>query len=126
MAYKASFFIALILINSILLNITCQTRNIIPKNSNTDDKKEPQWFFHFDGIPGFGRMFPPWFGYTPQNPSNGAGTGEGAGSESGPGLAPAGRSYVPGGDDTFVPNPGVEVPNPGSGGAVPIPATVHP
>ncbi|WJX69232.1 hypothetical protein P8452_53507 [Trifolium repens] len=107
MAYKASFFIALILINNILLNTTCQARDIVPKNSNTDDKKEPQWFFHFDGIPDFGRMFPPWFGYTPQNPSNGAGTGEGD-------------------DDTFVPNPGVEVPNPDSGGAVPIPATVHP
>ncbi|WJX69233.1 hypothetical protein P8452_53507 [Trifolium repens] len=92
MAYKASFFIALILINNILLNTTCQARDIVPKNSNTDDKKEPQWFFHFDGIPDFGRMFPPWFGD----------------------------------DDTFVPNPGVEVPNPDSGGAVPIPATVHP
>ncbi|XP_045799510.1 putative cell wall protein [Trifolium pratense] len=120
MANKASIFIALILINNMLLNTTCQARNIIPKNSNTNDKKEPQWFFHFDGIPGFGRMLPPWFGYTPQTPPNGSG------AESGPGLAPAGGSYVPGGDDTFVPNPGVEVPNPGSGGAVPLPATVHP
>lgn len=127
MAYKASTFLALILITNILLNTTCQARNSIPKNSNTDEKKDPQWFFHFDGIPGFGRVgFPPLFGSAPQNPYNGGG-GQGAGSESGPGSAPAGGSYVPGGDDTFIPNPGVEVPIPGSGGVVPVPpAAVHP
>lgn len=60
------------------------------------------------------------FGSTPQNPYNGGG-GQGAGS------APAGGGYVPGGDDTFIPNPGVEVPIPGSGGVVPVPpAAFHP
>ncbi|XP_058780007.1 putative cell wall protein [Vicia villosa] len=121
MAYKASSFLALVLIANVLLSNTCQARNSIPKNSNTDDKKEPQWFFHFDGIPGFGRVgLPPLFGSTPQSPSNGGGGGEGAGSGSAPG------GYVPGGDDTFVPNPGNEVPIPGSAGAVPVPAAVHP
>lgn len=124
MAYEASSFLALILVANVLLSTTCQARNSIPKNSNTDDKKEPQWLFHFDGIPGFGRVGlpPPLFGSTPQSPSNGGGGGERAGSESG--SAPGG--YVPGGDDTFVPNPGNEVPIPGNGRAVPVPAAVHP
>lgn len=131
MAYKASSFLALILVANVLLSTTCQARNSIPRNSNTDDKKEPQWFFHFDGIPGFGRGgLPPLFGSTPQSPSNGGGGGEGAGagSESGPGSVPPSGHYVPGGDDTFVPNPGNEVPIPGSSGAVPVPvqAAVHP
>lgn len=125
MAYKTSSFIAFILITNILLSTTFQAaakRNIIPKNSNINDKKEPQWFFHFDGLPGLGRAgLPPLFG-TPQNPSTGgggAGSGpEGAGAG---GAGPPGRSYVPGGDDTFVPNPGFEVPSPGGGGGVPAP-----
>lgn len=125
MAYKASSFLAFILITNILLVTTFQAvakRNIIPKNSNTNDKKEPQWFFHFDGLPGLGRAgSPPLFG-TPQNPPTGGG---GAGSEqggAGAGAGPAGGSYVPGGDDTFVPNPGFEVPSPGGSAGVPAPA----
>ncbi|XP_027344300.1 putative cell wall protein [Abrus precatorius] len=122
MASKACSLHALLLISTILFATTWQAvdgRHITPKNSNIQDKKEPQWMFNSDGgffIPGFGRVgLPPFFGVTPQNPYTG---GSGAGSGS------AGRSYVPGGDDTFVPNPGFEVPNPGSGGGVP--ATVHP
>ncbi|KAL5082169.1 hypothetical protein RYX36_010590 [Vicia faba] len=119
MANKASSFLALVLIVNVVLSTTCQARNSIPNKSNTDDKKEPQWFFHFDGIPGFGRGgLPPLFGSTPQSPSNGGGGGEGAGS-----APPLGGGYVPGGDDTFVPNPGNEVP---IGGAVPVPVAVHP
>ncbi|KAK7324733.1 hypothetical protein VNO77_28534 [Canavalia gladiata] len=123
MTSKASFsssFLALVLISTILVATAWQAsagRHITPKNSNTQDKKEPQWLIHSDGsfyLPGIGGL-PPFFGFTPQNPYSG-GSGVGSGS--------TGRSYVPGGDDTFVPNPGFEVPNPGSGGGVP--ATVHP
>ncbi|KAE9593023.1 putative cell wall protein [Lupinus albus] len=107
MVYKASFFLALILISNILLlNVAGRS---IGKNSNNQDKKEPQFFFKHEHI-----GFPPAFGITPRNPfSGGAGAGTGTG-----------RSYVPGGDDTFVPNPGFEVPIPGGGGRVP--PVVHP
>ncbi|MCI97636.1 putative cell wall protein, partial [Trifolium medium] len=61
--------------------------------------------------------FPPNFGLTPNNPyTGGIGGGSGAGAGSGSGSGSTGHSYVPGGDDTFVPNPGFEVPIPGSGG----------
>jgi len=89
-------------------------------------------------IPGIGPVgFPPKFHLTPHNPftgnggagagagtGTGSGTGIGTGTGSGSGSGSTGRSYVPGGDDTFVPNPGFEVPIPGSGGSVPAP--VHP
>ena len=97
----------------------------LPNNSNTNDKKEPQWFFQFVGIPRLGKVrLPPLFDYTPQTPNNGDGGGEGAGSK--PESAPPSHSYAPGGDDTFVPNPGFEIPNLGSGGAIPVPVAVHP
>ncbi|TKY66885.1 putative cell wall protein [Spatholobus suberectus] len=128
MAFKASSFLALVLISNILLATAVAGRSIA-KDSNTQDKKEPQFLFNSDGgvyIPGIGRVgFPPKYHFTPQNPftggNGGAGTGTGIGSGSG---SPPGRSYVPGGDDTFVPNPGFEVPIPGSGSSAPAP--VHP
>ncbi|QHN95527.1 hypothetical protein HN51_043490 [Arachis hypogaea] len=116
MAYKASSLLVLVLISNILLSIALQAvaaRNSIPNNSSKNDKKEPQFMFRSDGsvyIPGIGRVGLP--GFQPQNPFLGG---------SGGGSAPAGGSYVPGGDDTLVPNPGFEVPTPGSGGAVPTP-----
>ncbi|KAK7335505.1 hypothetical protein VNO80_27390 [Phaseolus coccineus] len=45
-------------------------------------------------------------------------SGGGNGLESPP---VSGGGYVPGGDDTFVPNPGFVVPSPRSGGGVPVP-----
>ncbi|KAF7805910.1 putative cell wall protein [Senna tora] len=75
-------------------------------------------------IPGVGPV-----GLPPQNPFTGGGGstgGSGGGGSGAAGSPPTGRSYVPGGDDTFVPNPGFEVPNPGSGGGggagIPAPA----
>ncbi|XP_027348636.1 putative cell wall protein [Abrus precatorius] len=121
MAYRASTFLALVLISNILLVTTIAGRSIA-KNSNNQDKKEPQWLFKSDGrvhIPGIGRVgFPPKYHITPQNPF----TGGNGGARTGTGST--GRSYVPGGDDTYVPNPGFEVPIPGSGGRVP--GAVHP
>ena len=126
MAYKASSLIAFLLISNILLVTTWHAvaaRGIAKNPNNNHDKKEPQWLFKSDGrvhIPGFGTVrFPPQYGLTPHNPFTGD-----AGGAAGAGAGPSGRSYVPGGDDTFVPNPGFEVPIPGSGGRVP--GAVHP
>uniref|UniRef100_A0A5B7AL18 Cell wall protein n=1 Tax=Davidia involucrata TaxID=16924 RepID=A0A5B7AL18_DAVIN len=109
----------------------------IPTDSKNTDKKQPEWFIEHDGsvlIPGFGRVMIPKvhkgssfnpFTYNPVTGTSGGGTGSGSiggggGSiGSGDGGSP---NYVPGGDDTFVPNPGFEVPIPGSGGGVPAAA----
>ncbi|RDX83687.1 putative cell wall protein, partial [Mucuna pruriens] len=125
MAFKASSFLALVLIFNVLLATTVAGRSIA-KNSNTEDKKEPQFFFKSDGkvyIPGIGRVgFPPKKCHlTPQNPFTGGNGGAGTGTGSGSGSGTPGRSYVPGGDDTFVPNPGFEVPIPGGGGNLQYP-----
>ncbi|XP_051135255.1 putative cell wall protein [Andrographis paniculata] len=85
----------------------------------------PQWFGKYDGtvlVPGFGRYMIPKKGQNPlhYNPITGAPT-EGHGVSI-PDLGySAPRRYIPGGDDTLLPNPGVEVPIPGggSGGSVP-------
>ncbi|CAJ1956536.1 unnamed protein product [Sphenostylis stenocarpa] len=158
MASKPSSLLGLLLITTILLATTWQAvarRHIKPKNSHKGDKKEPQFLFPSDGyIPGFGRLgIPPFFGFTPQNPSTGGVigvepapvsgggsgvepapvSGGGSGVEPSPvsgggsGVEPApvsGGGYVPGGDDTFVPNPGFEVPSPRSGAGVPVPVPV--
>lgn len=71
-------------------------------------KKHPEWFYDsHDGsflIPGLGRYIMPSGGGFPS--ITGGDTG-GAGSST---AAP--RQYIPGGDDTFVPNPAFESPNP--------------
>ncbi|XP_059660975.1 putative cell wall protein [Cornus florida] len=130
MAYKSHSVLAFLLIFNVLLAITVQARDI-PTNSKTTDKKlQPDLFIDHDGsvlIPGIGRvMIPPKFhrGYNPftYNPVTGSSGGSGIGSIGGGSIGSGGGStgsYVPGGDDTFVPNPGFEVPIPGSGGNVP-------
>ncbi|KAM5580935.1 putative cell wall protein [Rosa sericea] len=110
-----SSLLPLLSIFVILLAITGQAvaGRDVPKNTNKDEKKEPEFLFGHDGsflIPGIGRVLKPhkFFPYTSPYtaPITGGSTGTGA-------SAPPGRNYVPGGDDTFVPNPGFEVPNPG-------------
>ncbi|KAL2474562.1 putative cell wall protein [Abeliophyllum distichum] len=93
----------------------------IPK----DSKKQPQWF-GYDGtvlVPGLGRYMVPKKGTLVNpityNPITGSNGGNGF---SIPGFGGVGGgSNIPGGDDTFVPNPGVEVPNP-VGGSIPAPS----
>jgi len=129
MVQTAYSFFALFLIFNILLVTTQQAvaGRSIAKNSDNDDKKEPQFLFKHDHgklhYPGIGHLgFPPHFGLAPNNPfiggtgGSGSGSGSGSSSGSGAGSGSSGHNYVPGGDDTFVPNPGFEVPNPGSGG----------
>ncbi|KAJ0111289.1 hypothetical protein Patl1_02203 [Pistacia atlantica] len=74
--------------------------------------KQPEWFLKSDHsvvIPGIGRILvPPAFtGHTIGGVTGSSGSGTGTGTGTG--------SHIPGGDDTFVPNPGYEVPTPGTG-----------
>ncbi|KAI5340532.1 PREDICTED: putative cell [Prunus dulcis] len=111
-------FLPLISILVVLLAITGQAvagRSVPTK----DDKKQPEWFIGHDGsylIPGIGRvLIPPLHNVVPQTPfPNNGRTGSTGGSGSGE-TPSTGHDYVPGGDDTFVPNPGYEVPIPGNG-----------
>ncbi|KAI4385009.1 hypothetical protein MLD38_003083 [Melastoma candidum] len=98
-------------------------------DSKNDDKRQPQWFIEPDNtgsvlIPGIGRiMVPPqfqhhhhykfpYYGSSGGGGSSGGYSGSSGGSYGGSSGGSTGRSYVPGGDDTLVPNPGIEVPNP--------------
>ncbi|KAF5726400.1 putative cell wall protein [Tripterygium wilfordii] len=116
MAYSTmNSLFALLCAMSILLAITGQAagRNV-PKGSKKDvDVKQLDWLIKSDNsvlIPGIGRVIiPPAYRISPYDPYTG-GIG-------GTGSPP---SHIPGGDDTYVPNPGFEVPTPGSsGGASP-------
>ncbi|CAN6571740.1 unnamed protein product [Malus baccata var. baccata] len=119
MAYKTRLsFFALISVSVILLDLVggaVAGRNV-PAISNKDEKKQPQWLLDHDGsllIPGIGRvMLPPLKHFAPFPGMGGTGSTGGSGS----GGSPSSNNYVPGGDDTFVPNPGNEVPTPGNGG----------
>ncbi|KAK2651042.1 hypothetical protein Ddye_018531 [Dipteronia dyeriana] len=114
MAYKTnSSFLAQIFILTILLAFTGQALagRGIAKDAKNAEMKQPEWLISDNSVllPGIGRvMIPPAFGITHQTPYTGSTGGAGTGG-----------SNVPGGDDTLVPNPGVEVPNPGSGAAAP-------
>ncbi|EEF44479.1 putative cell wall protein [Ricinus communis] len=93
----------------------------LPLNSKDIDVKQPEFLFKSDRsflIPGIGRVLVPPHPYLSiphphlSIPSYS------------PPASIGGGSYIPGGDDTFVPNPGFETPNPGRAGSVPAPA--HP
>ncbi|XP_077245914.1 cell wall protein precursor [Tasmannia lanceolata] len=98
--------LSFILIFSIILrstNVSLAGREVPTATAKETDVKHPQFFLDRDGsflIPGVGRYMPPYTGSFP--------TVDGYG-----GTIPR---YIPGGDDTFVPNPGVEIPIPGSRG----------
>ncbi|GAV81886.1 hypothetical protein CFOL_v3_25339 [Cephalotus follicularis] len=117
MAYKIhSSLIAHFFVFSIVLATAGQAiagRNIPTKPKNMDIK-QPEWFKEPSLlIPGIGQL-PPAFSVIPHYPFT---------------HTPGGTdSYIPGGDDTFEPNPGFEAPNPGTGAGVPspAPAPIHP
>ncbi|XP_076955557.1 putative cell wall protein [Bidens hawaiensis] len=92
-----------------------------------DDIKHPEkFFFHDRGylIPCLGRGIKPKSkkGFNPftYNPITGSNNGFPGVSVPSFGGQSGGRNYVPGGDDTLVPNPGVEVPAGGIGNT-PVP-----
>ncbi|KAH7859775.1 hypothetical protein Vadar_005301 [Vaccinium darrowii] len=131
MALNSKSLLALLLTFNIILAITDHAiaGRKHPTSSKDTDKKQPQFLIDRDGsflVPGIGRfMFPkkgPGFNpftYNPVTGTSGGSTGSFGGGSSGTGGGGS-YGYVPGGDDTPVPNPGVEVPNPaGSGGGIP-------
>ncbi|KAL3509424.1 hypothetical protein ACH5RR_028825 [Cinchona calisaya] len=132
MASKLPSIATFLLIFNILLissGLAISGRKIPTQNPNHLDKKQPQSFIGNDGsvlVPGFGRyMFPKkgsYFDPFTYNPVTGTSGGNGfnsPGSGGDTGSSAGGHSYVPGGDDTNVPNPGFEVP---VGGSVPLPS----
>ncbi|XP_076933283.1 putative cell wall protein [Bidens hawaiensis] len=122
---------ALLFVFNLLIGSTLAGRNLHDVDAkNPDDIKHPEkFFFHDRGylIPGVGRGIKPKskkgfnpFTYNPITGSNNGFPGVSIPSVGGSG----GRNYVPGGDDTLVPNPSVEVPNPAGGiGNTPVDTT---
>ncbi|XVF66874.1 hypothetical protein PTKIN_Ptkin10aG0073500 [Pterospermum kingtungense] len=108
----SSLFLARLLLVSILLAIVGQA--VANRNTPKDDgqMKQPEFLHKHDRsvlIPGLGRvLLPPVVKHHKPYTGSIGGIGGATGGVGGTG-------YVPGGDDTFVPNPGFEVPNPGNG-----------
>ncbi|XAR68033.1 hypothetical protein NMG60_11003024 [Bertholletia excelsa] len=128
MAHSPNSVLVSLLIFNILLALSSHAREI-PKEPISTDNKQPQSFIDSDGsvlIPGIGRVILPDkgpgfnpFTYNPITGTNG-GLGLGGGIYgTGAGFP---RQYIPGNDDNLVPNPGFEVPIPGSGGSIPAEA----
>ncbi|KAL1567682.1 putative cell wall protein [Salvia divinorum] len=116
MASSSSFFLFFLLVSCLALEAAAGRD--VP--TDTDSKMS------FDGtvwIPGLGRYMVPKKGSKSldYNPITGAPGGNGL-SIPGFGGSTGGRNYIPGGDDTFVPNPGTEVPVSGGGG-IPTPSS---
>ncbi|KAI8551749.1 hypothetical protein RHMOL_Rhmol06G0210700 [Rhododendron molle] len=128
--YNSKTLLALLLVFSVLLAITDHTiaGRKTPKHSKNADMKQPQFLVDKDGsflVPGIGRfMFPKKghgfnpYTYNPVTGTSGGSAGGVGGSSSGTGGG-ASHSYVPGGDDTLIPNPGVEVPSGGGSPSAP-------
>ncbi|KAL4348182.1 hypothetical protein GQ457_17G024090 [Hibiscus cannabinus] len=108
----SSVFVGLLFALGILLAISGQAiaARDVPKND--DQMKHPEFLKHDRSvlIPGLGRvLLPPVFKHHHlHSTSSGGHTGS---------TSTGGNSQIPGGDDTFVPNPGFEVPIPGGRGA---------
>ncbi|KAK8493669.1 hypothetical protein V6N13_046681 [Hibiscus sabdariffa] len=116
----SSLFVGLLFALGILLAISGQAiaARDVPKND--DQMKHPEFLKHDRSvlIPGLGRvLLPPVFKHHHlHSTSSGGHTSSSSSSHSGD-TSTGGNSQIPGGDDTFVPNPGFEVPIPGGRGA---------
>ncbi|KAK1412276.1 hypothetical protein QVD17_33392 [Tagetes erecta] len=121
---------AFVLVFSLLISMTMAGRDL-PKTDTKKpdvDVKHPENFFYYDRgylIPGVGRGIKPKSkkGFNPftYNPITGSNTGFPTISVPSIGGIGGTGNYVPGGDDTLVPNPGFEVPNPVGTGNTPVP-----
>lgn len=129
MAFKPYSILAFVIILNIVFSLASAARNM----SKDVDKKQPETFTQEGSvlIPGIGRvMVPPkkkcfhkGFNFFTYNPVTGTNTGHGVSIPTLPAPTTGGSvpGYIPGGDDTPVPNPGFEVPT----GALPSPPARH-
>ncbi|WOH05664.1 hypothetical protein DCAR_0625084 [Daucus carota subsp. sativus] len=115
MAIKATSIVAFLVIVSVLVSIA--VGRDIPKDSKDVDKKKPETFTQEGSLPiqGAGRFMVPTKKYSfkginpfTYNPVTGKNTGNGISIPTLPSTGLPG--YFPGADDTFIPNPGFEVP----------------
>ncbi|XP_062106277.1 putative cell wall protein [Humulus lupulus] len=133
---QCSFLLASLLVLGLLLAIANEgvAARSAPNNPKTVDKKQPEYLVDpHDGtvlIPGFGRVIVPkphghghgHPSYKNYNPITGTYAppkhigSHGIGGHIGGMSDRPRRSYIPGADDTFIPNPGFEVPIPGRSG----------
>ncbi|GFZ05634.1 hypothetical protein Acr_17g0012060 [Actinidia rufa] len=125
MAYNSKPVLGFLILSTILLAIVGHTLagRKTPKTSENTFIKQPQTFIRGNGsvlVPGLAVTCSPersLKGSTPFTHNPNTGTSGGAGSVGGTRGSSSGsggrepHNSVPGGDDTFVPNPGVEVPN---------------
>ncbi|KAK4769899.1 hypothetical protein SAY87_030431 [Trapa incisa] len=129
LGFRTLYLLSMILASTAILELVVVTARELPAGPSKNDKMQPQWLLDPDGsliIPGIGRVIVPTKyrpylhnipnygdgGRSINTPIGGVGGGYGGGTVMSP---PSRRGYIPGGDDTFVPNPGVEVPNPVQG-----------
>ncbi|KAJ0883524.1 putative cell wall protein [Helianthus annuus] len=125
----AKTVVALFVFN-LLISVTMAGRNI--PNAKPDDDKHTKSLLYYDRgylIPGVGRGITPkpneGFNPVTYNPITGSNNGfPGITVPSVGGLG--GGNYLPGGDDTLIPNPGFEVPIPGGIGNTPVAAAARP
>ncbi|MBA0656335.1 hypothetical protein Goklo_008701 [Gossypium klotzschianum] len=114
----SSLLLAHVFILSILFAIARQAIAARDISKNDYKMKQPEYLKHDRSvlIPGLGRvLLPPVFKH---HNSHTIGTGTHTGSSGGHfGSTIGGNRQIPGGDDTFVPNPGFEVPIPTGDGA---------
>ncbi|KAI3812220.1 hypothetical protein L1987_16927 [Smallanthus sonchifolius] len=132
MAKPLHAIMALILLLHVLVTIVVAGHDI-PNTSlkKHDGVKHPESFINHDRgylVPGVGRGIKPKFknGFNPftYNPVTGSNDGGIGGHVPRFGRVGVG-SFMPGGDETFVPKPGFEVPTPGTGSTAPGPIMSH-
>ncbi|KAE8733851.1 putative Peroxisomal membrane protein [Hibiscus syriacus] len=115
----SSLFVGFLFAVGIVLAISEQVIAARDMPKNDDQMKHPEFLKHDRSvlIPGLGRvLLPPVFKHHhPHSTISGGHTGSTGGNSGGTSIG--GNSQIPGGDDTFVPNPGFEVPIPGGRGA---------
>lgn len=130
MSYKNLIILAILLVAG---RAVASRGNPKTSNNNNGEMKQPEWLLKSDHsvlIPGIGRILvPPAFTHPHYHPHIGHTVGGGtgiSGGGTGTGTGTGTGSHIPGGDDTFVPNPGFEVPIPGSGTGGAIPTAARP
>ena len=125
MAKTIHSIILLVLVFNLLISTSIGGRDLPNTNiKKPDDIKHPESFFSYDRgflIPGVGLGIRPKSkkGYNPFTYNPITGGNNGIPSFTIPSFGGGSGGYIPGGDNTLVPIPGSEVPNPAGSGNIP-------